>query len=456
MAVRALADLEGKGRPVKRHRRSALETFDGCPYRFDILYNLCRHCGHRHQANPDHCEGEDGQGCFCQRFENIEDRGDESQRGIGFHEVAFRYIDRLAKANTASDRDEASLAFKEGVALSQVPSRLIDQVARLWRPFAEYFELDLDAYFAAEEQQVSAFCLNCSWRGDEGQVTWNGTGSPLDPRLPVCPTCGGPVAASTWIADLVYVRPGEVEIKDWKTYYKGLSEVQARNEFQLKFYLWMALNLWPGFNHYRFTFNFVRLRYEVSVVFTPEEIEAWADEIKGIMLKIYEAQRTGTYPAIPGSHCNLCRLKCPVADNRFRLPVRITGPEERDATASRVLVLEQELRQLKKILKAHCDVEGGFVYGGQLFAHFPEVERWYPAADLIHFLEDRKIDVTDITVSGSGLGNIAHPKKAPQSVLDKLAAVAVERQGWVFRHKRVGDELPKGLTDLLGDDNGEA
>lgn len=437
----------------RRQRRSALETFDGCPYRFEVLYEICATCGHHHDLHQaDSCLGDDGQGCMCGGFVQIEDRGDESQRGIGFHEVAFRYIDRLAKSKTAADRDEASLAFKEGVALSQVPTRLVNQVKRLWDPFTEWFQLDLDAYFAAEEQQVAFFCLSCSWRGGEDEVVWKGSGTPIDPAVECCPECSGPVSGFTWIPDLVYVRPQGIEIVDWKTYYKGLTEEQAAGEFQLKFYLWQALNLWPGFSSYTFTFNFVRLRYSVSVTFTPEQIEAFSDEVKGIALSIHEAKRTRNYPAIPGSHCSLCRLKCPVADNRFRLPVRITRDEERDAIAGRVLALEQELRQLKKILKGYCETEGGFQHGGQVFAFWPEDERRFPADQVLTYLKERGIDVSGITLSASALGDLANPKKAPDHQLKFLDEVAVTKRGWTFRHRKAGDKLPEGVEDLLGDD----
>jgi len=387
---------------------------------------------------------------MCQGFQTIEDRGDESHRGIAFHEAAFRYIDRLARAKTASDHGEASLAFREGVALSQVPARLVNQVKRLWGPFVEWFQLDLGAYFAAEEQQLSMFCLNCGWRGGEEDLAVTGGGSPMDPVVQSCPDCSGPVSGFTWIPDLVYVRPSGIEITDWKTYYKGLTEAQIRSEFQVKFYLWQAMNLWPGFSSYTFTMNFVRLRYAVSVTLTPEEIEGFADEVKGIALSIYEAQRTQNYPAIPGSHCGLCRLKCPVADNPHRLPVRITRPEERDAAASRVLVLEQELKAVKKALKAWCEIEGGFVHNGEIFALWPGTKRSYPAEQVLTWMQERGMDVSGITLSTSALGKAG--KKPGEDLADFLASVAVEKSSWAFKHRKHGEEAPAGLKDVLADD----
>ncbi len=442
---------------MKRHRRSALETFDGCPFRFNVLYNLCQSCGHGRQAHDEGgtyttCGGGDGQRCLCEAFVPIEDRGDETQRGVGFHEAAFRYIDRLAKARQSSDAEEASLALREGIAMSQLPPHLAHQVGRLWRPFTEWFQLDLDAYLAAEERQANAYCLACDWHGGPDDVAWKGDGSPSSPKQECCPSCGGPVGGFTWIPDLVYARTDGIEIVDWKTYYKGLTAEQASQEFQLKFYLWQAANTWPGFPRYTFTFNFVRLRYAVSVTMTTEQIEAFSDEVKGIALLIHEAQRTQNFPAIPGSHCSLCRLKCPVADNRYRMPVRLGSSEERDALALAILAKEQELRGMKKLLKAHCEAEGGFVVAGQAFASFPETSKRYPAAAVLAWLEERGHDVEPIKLSGSALGTLTGKKTAPRGFLDFLATCAIEKQGWTFRHKKMGEDMPAGLVDLLGDD----
>jgi hypothetical protein len=193
----------------------------------------------------------------------------------------------------------------------------------------------------------------------------------------------------------------------------------------------------------------VRLRYQVSITMTPEDIDAFSDEIKGIALAIYEAQRTKNYPAIPGSHCRLCRLQCPIASNKFRLPVRVTSQEERDAVAGRVLVLEQELRQTKKVLKGYCDEAGGFTYNGEDFGHWPTTERRYPADQLLTWLKDHGFDVSHVTLSATGLAHLANPKKAPEAVLQELARVVQEDQCWPFRHRKHGAELPAGF---LGDD----
>jgi hypothetical protein len=452
---------------IQRRRRSALESFDGCPHRFNVLYNLCL-CGHPrsdhgpaqadaqgtecvHRSADDPVHGIVGTVCGCESFRAVEDRGDESQRGIAFHECTFRYIARLAEAGMESDAGEASLAFQEGIALSQLPFHLVDHVARLWRPFVEWFQLDLDAYMEAEERQELMVCSGCRWTGQADAVTWTGDGTPDDPQTPRCPKCGHVVRGFTWIPDLVYVRPQGVEIKDWKTYYKGLTYEQALKEFQLKFYLLRAMDIWPGFPSYTFTFNFVRLGYEVPVTLTPDRIEAFRDEVESIMLSMDEAERTANYPAIPGSHCTLCRLNCPLVDNPHRMPIRLTNIEQAQATFGELLVLEQRLKTLRKSLDGWCQQEGPLVYRGQEYRHNEIIKRSYPAATVLDALTALGADVSGVTLSKSGLGDLAKPKKSSVAVQNILAKHEQTKISWQFRHRKAGESKPAGKRDVLGD-----
>lgn len=397
---------------VRKRRRSALESFDGCPHRYNVLYNLCQ-CSHGWR---DHFAAQfSGTGCLepdcpCTGFTPVEDRGDESQRGIAFHEAAFRYIDRLAKAGLEADAEEADLAFQEGIALTQLPFHLVDHVARLWRPFTEWFQLDRDAYLTGEQQQESE--------------------------------------RFTWIPDLVYVRPQGVEITDWKTYYKGLTREQALKEFQLKFYLVHALDLWPGFPTYTFTFNFVRLRYAISISLTPDQVEAFRNEVDAIDLAMTEAERSGSYPAIPGSHCTLCRLACPLVDNPNRLPIRLTTRQDAESAFGRVLILEQELKTLKKSLGGWCLREGPIRYRGQEYAHRATNSLTFRIGDVkAHAAEDQ---VDGIRVTTSALKPIwKRTVLVPQDLLD----TAQGKTTWTFTHRKAGEHQPADTVDALGDND---
>lgn len=437
---------------VQKRRRSALETFDGCPYRFNVLYRLCR-CGHDvdlHDQGAGRClHGQAGpvRLCACDAFTAIEDRGNESQRGIAFHECAFRYIARLADAGLVADAEEASLAFQEGVALSQCPSHLVDEVRRLWVPFTEWFQLDLRAYMEAEQQQASVRCMACAWTGDDEDLD-------LSPSLlPACPICRSTnVAGFTWIPDLVYVRPYEVEIIDWKTYYKGLTLSQAEREFQRKFYLWQARRIWPNFDRYAFTFNFVRLKYAVRTEATPTEIDSWTDEVQGILLSMAEAERTGNFPALAGSHCGLCRLKCPIADNPYKLPSRIVSVGDRNEAAARLLVIDRERRLLAQALDKHCQTEGPFVFNGQQFGQREKVKTTYPLPGLVALADQHDIPLAGF-LSKSGAAPLL--KQLPVAAVQ---AIATKQTSWEFRHVKAGADPPAGAVDVLqveGDDDAD-
>ena len=369
--------MQGKN-PSGKRRRSALEAFDGCPARYHAVYNL-----------------------------GVEDKGDEANRGIAFHEIAARYVDRLAKAQTPMDRDELSLAVSEGIARAHCPTALLDEVVELTDRWGTAFELDLDAYLMAEERQESA--------------------------------------RFTWIPDLVYVRPTHVEILDWKTFYRGYTDAQARKEFQARMYLLQALEIWPGFPEYWFTFVFVRLNYRVTIKVTPDEIETWRPQVEGILAGLEAAERSGEWPAIPGSHCGLCRLACPIVDNPARLPVRLLSVEQRDRAAGEILAGEQRLKALKKALGSYVSKEGSFILNGQIFAQTPTETVTYPANEILEALKTAGADVSGITVSKTAIGKVL--KTLAANVQAVLAKLATTKTGWRFGHKKAGADLDDGTDD---------
>jgi hypothetical protein len=331
---------------------------------------------------------------------DVDDSGDESVRGRAFHAVFWIYVLRLVNAQTDADHEEASLALQEGIAISKLPDQLVSHVSKLWWRFVKSWKLDLEAFLAAEELQRH----------------------------------GGRV----FRPDLVYARPNELEIQDVKTFFKGLTEEQASQELQLRWYLVEALKAWPGFARYRFTYVFVRLNYSVSLVFTPEQIAEWEPEVQGSIDAILQAEAKGEFPAIPGSHCTLCRLACPVVDNPARMIARVTSLDEAMAVAGDILALEQRVKQLKNVLRAWALVEGGLVVNGQAFEHREVLKVSYPAAIVLDYLRRKDIPVDDIWLSKSALGKLTDPKKTPEEVTAFLAGYADVEQTWQFKHRKGG------------------
>lgn len=366
---------------TQKRRRSSIESFGGCPYRYDQTTN-----------------------------KGVIDKGDESIRGVTFHEAALQYIRRLAAKHLASDADEAQAALIDGLALSNLPHHLLSEVSKIWGRFAEWFQLDLDAYLSSEElQETDRF---------------------------------------TWIPDLVYLRPMGPEIIDWKTYFKGLTRQQALKEFQLKFYLLMALKLWPGFPTYTFTFNFVRLGYEVRITLTPDEIEKFSPEVEGALAALEEAERTGQYPAIPGSHCTLCRLACPLVDNPARMPIRVGTKTEAESMAGQILVLQQKLKTYSKALQGWVGAEGPLVVNGQQFLFRESEVRKFQAVKVLDVLGKVYGDDNDqaqkLMVGPTAIRE-ADPLKAVKDHPDLGEPVTSPR--WSFVHQKAGELFAADTQD---------
>jgi hypothetical protein len=347
-------------------------------------------------------------------LEGVDDTGDEAVRGRAFHAAAMIYVLRLAAKGLTADHEEAQLALKEGLAISPVPHHLIHHVEKLFMGWARHFELDLDAFMEAEEL--------------------GGTSRSFRP-------------------DLVYARPFELEMKDWKTYYKGLTETQARQELQLRWYLIEAVKKWPGFKAYRFTFVFVRLGYEVSLVFTPDEIAEFEAGVQGSIDAVAAAEAAGAFPAMPGSHCSLCRLACPIVDNPHRAPIRVTTRQEAEDAAGQILALEQRLKILKKSVNGWCAVEGPLLVRGQEFAHRERVSVRYPLDRVLEHIDASQHG--QLSISTTGLKTIW--RKAAQ-IPAALQAFALAKQTWPFTHKKAGEVKPDdvGRTDVLAEDDTDA
>jgi len=364
-------------------RRSAVEAF-GCPYRYEQIH-----------------------------LKNVDDTGDEALRGRAFHSAAWIYILRLAAKQVPADHDEAMFALRNGFKITGCPDHLVAHVEALFNRFAARFELDLDAFFAAEQIEK---------RGRR-----------------------------TFRPDLVYIRPGEVEIKDFKTYYKGLTEQQARQELQLRWYLVEALHAWPGFQRYRFTFVFVRLGYEVSLVFTPEEIEAMEPGVQGAIDAVVEAEATGQFPALPGSHCSLCRISCPVVDAPERTPIRITSEAQALDLFGQLLALDQRRKTIRKTLADFVKVHGPVALRGQIAQHVPMDSQRFPLDAVVEHVPDT-MRQNLITVSADALKPIWRKVKLmPGTLLDKV----ITRRGWRFKHGKAGEVVPDGLVDVLANEGGD-
>jgi len=384
-------------------RRSDVEAF-GCPYRYQKLV-----------------------------LEGVDDTSEEAVRGRAVHVALYLYIVLLVNHRVDQDHELAREAFVQGLAISPVPDRVIDDCEKLFFRFVEYFELDQRAYHSAED---------------------------------IFQTIDG----RRFRPDLLYIRPQEVEIVDFKTHYKALTKAQARRELQLRWYLTQALKAFPNFPAYRFTFWFIRLNVVVSLVFTPEEIEQFAPGVDAQVAAITRAEEQKAFPALPGAHCTLCRLNCPVLDQVDRLQGRVHNLAEAQAAGGEILALEQRLKAKKKALAGWCQTEGPVHVGGQTFAYRGATGTSYPVRDAALALgsgetaEDAladgiaALDEAGLTVTRPMVDKAI--EETSGAVDEKLlAGVVIAKTTYRLGHQKTGEVHPDGAIDVLAarlaDDEGE-
>jgi hypothetical protein len=332
------------------------------------------------------------------------DTGPEALRGQGFHEAAGRYILKLAEAGEDHSLDLAKEALSEALARVPLSETLMVEVTWLFWKWAEPFRLNLDTFYGAEEKQ---------------------TGGGL-----------------TWMPDLVEAMPGVLRIWDWKTYYVALTEEQAKEEFQTKFYLWRAMRQWPGFDHYRMRYAFVRLSVEVEVELTVAELEAFEERVTSILAAIERSRQTGYWPAVPGKHCRFCRLKCPIADVPVARPLRVTSKEEAEQIAAQLLVREKDVKELRDVLRGWCTESGPVNVGDMQLGLEPRTSTKFRLAEVLEVLTNHGMDYPTFDVTKSQLGGLLTAKKNAKIAAD-LWPHARESHSGTLRWKRRPDDLPE-------------
>jgi hypothetical protein len=334
--------------------------------------------------------------------DGAEDSSDFALVGQAFHYIKYLYVTKLTEQKTPQDENLARLAFAEGIAGHQTPMRLIPELREMWGRHVEVFALDLDRVVAAEHRIVL------------GQLS--GT------------------------LDLLYAHPGELEIIDDKTFWRTLTETEARASFQARLYTWLARHHFPGFQTYRFTFSFVRFNKTTSVVFTQADLDQVELEAQAAVARIEYAESTGQWPAQVGPTCEYCSLRCPVADQEATLPIRLAHADAQKA-AVWLIPIEKKIKAIRKAFKGYCVTNGPVSVGKDtVWGNWPVTERKYPLDLVLKVLAQRNImgafENEGLTVSHSALAKLM--KQFPALVED-LKEFVQEKTTYRFGLKKVED-----------------
>jgi hypothetical protein len=331
----------------------------------------------------------------------IEDAGDEAARGSLFHDVTRAYALALFERQIPADFELLQQTFRAVLAEANVATVVVDETWRLLQRWGEVFELDLRAFMLTEETQVTS-------------------------RL-------------RWTPDLVYARPGVLSIPDWKTWYRGYSESLAREQWQPKFYTWQARQLWPNFERYEFVYEWVRSNKRTVVTYTPEEIDAFADQVEAVIERIKSAEASGEWPATAGAHCTMCRLtNCPLAEQHAIVQARVLDRSSLDAACGQWLALESKLKTIKAAVAGYCATAGPAVVGGQEFSVSLSESKHIKARAAMDILDHagRASDANQIDISLSSVWKAAPKKSLPTELVTEIEAAARTENSWKFGHHR--------------------
>lgn len=343
----------------------------------------------------------------------LEDDSDESRRGSAFHRIAFEeYVPRLVALQRAQDLEELREAFTRGIRATRCPSHLIDEVEDLVFFWGERFELNLGAFLLSEERQIAD---GLSWKPD---LTFAHRNTPEGSIL---------------------------EIEDAKTYRMILTADAIRREFQPKFYIWRAMEAWPGFDVYRFTMTFVRYGVRVSLDFSRAELDALKLKVEATLQVIGDAITRDEWPAQPGEHCGFCRLACEVADDPRTLDRRILTAEEAEAVAGRILIMRRMLSADDAALRAWCVTEGPVLAGAMEFAHRETERQKWPVALVLDECKKAGVPPPLFRCGKTILRPLIATKKAKRAypaLVEALEGAAITIKGTTFGAKKRGDVAP--------------
>jgi len=363
------------------YRRSELEAIvDGCLLRYKALW-----------------------------IDGVDDSSDISLIGVAFAKIKHLYVMRLVDKGLPQDAEEAHDAFIEGVAITQLPARLIPETRDLWEFHASKFALAVDRFVTAEEKDAS------------GQVAF--------------------------APDLVLAHESNtLEVIDDKSgWHPPLTEAELKTNFQARVYSRYARDRWPNFRQYDFTLYAVRFNKRVTVSFTQQELDTVDVEIQAAISTIELAKAANAYPAIPGPACRFCTLKCPVADNQMSLPKRLSL-EQRLPVAEWLLVADKQLKAMKKLLKESVTANGPISVRGVVWDNRPSVSRSYPVDAILSAFQKLKIDrqASDVLAAGGDLTISASALKKIMRLYPELETMLQlsERQKTTYRFgaKKPGDD----------------
>lgn len=324
--------------PLGTKRRSALQTFTECQYRWDQIYR-----------------------------QGVLDESAEAKRGTTFHACAKHYVQALFAARETQNLDLARDAFTAGVVESPCPAHLLDDVDQLFWRWAEIFELDLHAYLLSEE-------------------------NPPDPdgfqlRIDLAYAKGDVIEMPDWKTH--WAIWSQARVKD--SFQAKFYAARARRIWP-GFHVYRVVMVFVRFN--------APVAVEFTAADLDRfDIHNAAIEDAQLAAIAQHADTGEPFQATPGDHCGYCSLACPAADDLRIDPVRATTLEEAQGIGGEILALTQAIGARRAVLQEYTAINGPVDVGGAVFAHSPHDSKKFPIGAVVDVL--RNHDVPPIAKIGS-------------------------------------------------------
>lgn len=260
--------------------------------------------------------------------------------GRVIHDTAAAYAKHCLQTGVATDitaiKPIAEAAFYE---VGGLPTEKLPEIIALVEKLAESYVVDLEHTVGVEEQFKHFF-------GD-GQIFW----AYIDRLL-----IDGTVAT----------------IVDLKTDHNLRSQGDVDRDLQLEVYAWAVKVMYPQVTEIKTALNFVRHQ----VVREGRSIPA--EEIpeieKRIMAAVARIDKETEFKPTPGSACGWCAYSsnCPA----FKAiqdagKVVVSTPEEAQAVAAELILLEKQAGERKEALKRYCTEAGPVAINGITFGFWP-------------------------------------------------------------------------------------
>ncbi len=164
--------------------------------------------------------------------------------------------------------------------------------------------------------------------------------------------------------DLLSLRDGVVEIRDYKTSWAVDAQADVEGTFQLRVYGVMALRAYPQAHTARLVLDYPRWAITREAELHRDHLDSAETYLRLLVERIQRSRKTGEWEPVPGTWCAICPAphRCPIPAEH-RGDGAIADRDTAEQVARQLVPLERYLSTRKRALRAFCAENGGVDVG---------------------------------------------------------------------------------------------